>query len=90
MARDVNQAMVDRFAPLVRAAQASGGFDRVHEPEALVELFDIVVEGLNRRHVGDTFATSFERVGRIAITLFLGALQPQPEVTTSPSGEHAQ
>ena len=86
--RDINAAMVDRFAPLVRAAQRSGGFDPRHDPEALVELFDVVVEGLNRRHAADTLATSFERVGRLAIALFLGALHPQPEDATSHPWEH--
>ena len=75
--RAVNRSMVERFAPLVRAAQRSGGFDTSHDPEALVELVDLVVEGLNRRHLSGTFATSFERVGQIAVALFLGALQPE-------------
>ena len=75
--RAVNRSMVERFAPLVRAAQRSGGFDASHDPEALVELVDLVVEGLNRRHLSGTFATSFERVGQIAVALFLGALQPE-------------
>jgi AcrR family transcriptional regulator len=75
--RELNRSLVDTFAPLVKAAQGSGGFDPTHDPEALVELVDLVVEGLNRRQVSDTFATSFERVGHIAIALFLGALQPE-------------
>jgi AcrR family transcriptional regulator len=81
--RAVNRSMVERFAPLVEAAQRSGGFDRRHDAEALVELVDIVVDGLNRRHLGGTFATSFERVGQIAIALFLGTLQP-PLPSSSP------
>ncbi len=81
-AREVNQAMVGRFAPLVRAAQASGGFDPRQDAEALVELVDVLVEGLNRRHLAGTFATGFERVGHLAIALLLGALVPQPEGTT--------
>lgn len=81
--RAVNRSMVERFAPLVEAAQRSGGFDRRRDAEALVELVDIVVDGLNRRHLGGTFATSFERVGQIAIALFLGALQP-PSSPQSP------
>lgn len=75
--RDINRSMVERFAPLVSAAQRSGGFDPSHDPEALVELVDLVVDGLNRRHVSGTFATSFERVGQLAVALFLGALQPE-------------
>lgn len=74
--RDVNRGMVDRFAPLVAAAQAKGDFAEQADPEALVELVDLVVDGMNRRQVTDTFATSFERVGRTAIVMFLAALQP--------------
>jgi len=91
--REVNQAMVTRFAPLVRAAQASGGFDPHQDAEALVELVDVLVDGFNRRYVGDTFATSFERVGQVAIALLLGALLPQPEQpedTPSPSTQSIQ
>lgn len=75
--RDVNAGMVERFSPLVTAAQESGDFAATHDAEALVELVDLVVDGLNRRHFTDTFATSFERVGQIAIAMFLAALQPE-------------
>lgn len=75
--RAINVGMVERFTPLVAAAQSSGDFADSPDAEALVELVDLVIDGLNRRHVTDTFATSFERVGRIAIAMFLGALQPE-------------
>lgn len=70
-ARRFNRYVVDTFTPLLRAASGpTAGAD----VEALVELFDIVVEGLNRREVLGTFATSFERVGRTAGTLLVDAL----------------
>lgn len=74
--RKINQAMVDRFAPLLEAAQKAQEFADDIDAEAFVELVDLVVDGLNRRHVTDTFATSFERVGMLAIAMFLGALRP--------------
>lgn len=75
--RDINVGMVERFSPLMTAAQSSGDFAATHDAEALVELVDLVVDGLNRRHVTDTFATSFERVGQIAMAMFLAVLQPE-------------
>jgi AcrR family transcriptional regulator len=71
---EVNRMVVERFAPLVRAAQAAGELEPGWDPEAIVELVDIIVEGVNRRHYSDTFATSLQRVGDSAISLLLGGL----------------
>ncbi|MGH9209577.1 MAG: TetR/AcrR family transcriptional regulator [Acidimicrobiales bacterium] len=71
---EVNRMLVERFAPLVSAAQASGELEAGWDPEAIVELVDILVEGINRRHFSDTFATSLQRVGDSAISLLLGGL----------------
>jgi AcrR family transcriptional regulator len=79
--REVNRSLVDRFAPLVAIAQQKGDFDAAVDAEALVELFDLVVDGLNRREISGTFATSFERVGHVAVTMFLGAVHPKPPGT---------
>jgi AcrR family transcriptional regulator len=75
--RDFNRSLVTRFAPLMTAAQDAGDFEKMPDPEALVELIDIVVDGLNRREVTGTFATSFERVGLVATAIFLAAVQPE-------------
>ena len=77
--RAINRSFVERFAPLVALAQEVGDFDAAPDAEAVVELFDIVVDGLNRREVTDTFATSFERVGFVAVAMFLGVLQPDTQ-----------
>ncbi|HEV3227375.1 MAG TPA: TetR/AcrR family transcriptional regulator [Acidimicrobiales bacterium] len=66
-----NHAVVQSFAPMVAAAQSEGAIDDAVDPEALVELFDIIVEGLNRREVMSAFVTDFERVGRVAIDVLL-------------------
>jgi AcrR family transcriptional regulator len=71
---DFNRMLVDRFSPIVRAAQADGEVEAGWDPEAIVELVDILVEGINRRHLSDTFATSLQRVGDSAISLLLGGL----------------
>lgn len=71
---ELNRLMVGRFTPLVAAAQADGELEPGWDPEAIVELIDIVVEGINRRHYSETFATSLQRVGDSAIALLLGGL----------------
>ena len=74
---DVNRSIVDRFAPLVESAQRQrGGIGPTHDAEALVELVDLIVDGLNRRHLTGTLVTSFERVGEVAMAIFLGAIEP--------------
>jgi AcrR family transcriptional regulator len=74
-----NHAIVDSFAPLLADAQADGTIDAGIDAEALVELFDVIVEGLNRREVMDAFVTDFERVGRVAIDVLLRAIVNQRE-----------
>jgi AcrR family transcriptional regulator len=71
---EVNRRMVERFAPLVAAAQAAGEVEPGWDPEAIVELVDILVDGINRRYYSDTLATSLQRVGDSAIALLLGGL----------------
>jgi AcrR family transcriptional regulator len=76
---DFNHAIVESFVPLVGAAQADGAIDPAIDAAALVELFDVIVEGLNRRAVMDAFVTDFERVGRMATELFLRAIVNERE-----------
>ena len=73
--RRFNRYMVRTFAPLTQAAQDEGEVRTDLDPEAVTELFDIIVDGLHRRHVTGTFATSYDRVGRAAfVVLLAGAL----------------
>jgi hypothetical protein len=74
-----NRAIVGSFAPLLAAAQADGTIDSDVDADALVELFDVIVEGLNRRQVMGAFVTDFERVGRVAIDVLLRAVMNQRE-----------
>ena len=74
-----NGAIVESFAPLVAAAQADGAIDPAIDLEALIELFDVIVEGLNRRHVMDAFVTDFERVGSTALAVLLRAVVNERE-----------
>lgn len=74
-----NSSIVESFAPLLAAAQADGTIDPDVDVEALVELFDVIVEGLNRREVMGAFVTDFERVGRVAIDVLVRAIVNQRE-----------
>ena len=76
-----NGAIVGSFAPLVAAAQEDGTIDGTIDADALVELFDVIIEGLNRRQVMDAFVTDFERVGRLATEVLLRGLVNQRETT---------
>jgi AcrR family transcriptional regulator len=78
-----NGSIVESFAPLLAAAQADGAIAADIDAEALVELFDIIVEGLNRREVMGAFVTDFERVGRVAIDVLLRAVVNERENATA-------
>jgi AcrR family transcriptional regulator len=68
----LNRYIVEVFAPMVAAEQRAGSLDDDLDPEALVELVDLVHEGMNRRHVLGTFVTSYERVGAALLSVMTG------------------
>jgi AcrR family transcriptional regulator len=71
----LNRYVLDQFVPLVQKAQAEGWVRDDLDPAALVELVDIVWDGLGRREANAGFETSFEEVGATFIELVLrGAL----------------
>jgi AcrR family transcriptional regulator len=61
--RRLNRYIVDVFVPRVRDEQTAGRLEPDLDGDALVELVDILFDGMNRRHALDTFVTSYERVG---------------------------
>ncbi|MEZ5141954.1 MAG: helix-turn-helix domain-containing protein [Acidimicrobiales bacterium] len=65
----LNRFVVEEFAPVVGRAQAEGVLRDDLDTEALVELLDIVWDGLGRRQAAGTFQTSFERVGSLVAEL---------------------
>ena len=70
-----NAYVVDAFLPAVKAAQAAGRVRADLDTEAVIELIDIVWDGMTRRAAGGTFRTSYERVGAVAMALITeGAL----------------
>jgi AcrR family transcriptional regulator len=70
-----NEYIVESFLPLVKEAQAKGVVREDLDTEALIELVDLLWDGMTRRHAGKTFTTSYERVGALAMELLTkGAL----------------
>lgn len=71
-----NTYIVESFLPLVKQAQAEGVARADLDTEALIELIDLLWDGMTRRHAGKTFHTSYERVGAVAMQLLTqGALK---------------
>lgn len=73
----LNRYVVAEFVPLVEKAQSDGIIDASVDAEALVELMDIIWDGLGRRAAADSFQTSYERVGAACLHVLIhGALTP--------------
>jgi AcrR family transcriptional regulator len=64
-----NTYIVESFTPVVKDAQARGVVRDDIDTEALIELVDLLWDGMTRRHAGKTFRTSYERVGAVAMQL---------------------
>ena len=71
--------MIATFAPLV-AESVEDGFLRADlDAEALVELIDVVWDGMGRRSAADAFQTSYGRVARVLVQMLLdGDRLPRP------------
>ncbi|MCX7620997.1 MAG: TetR/AcrR family transcriptional regulator [Acidimicrobiales bacterium] len=80
----LNRFVVEGFTPLVQQAQAEGFLRPDIDPEATVELLDIIWDGLGRRQATGTFQTSYRRVGETVLKILLsGALAPGRQIDTS-------
>jgi AcrR family transcriptional regulator len=74
-----NGWLVDRYGPLIEAGQREGSIAPDLDAPAVIELLDVIFDGMNRRAASDTFATSFERVGNAARALVAATvLEPAP------------
>lgn len=72
----LNRFVVHEFAPLVADAQADGSVRPEIDAEAVVELLDIVWDGLGRREGAGSFQTSYQRVSETLVEILRnGALQ---------------
>ena len=74
--RDLNAWIIDAFAPMLAEARDQGAVRSDVDPRALVELLDIIWDGLGRRAAQDSFQTGYEAVGATLVALLeSGALQ---------------
>ena len=74
-----NRSLVDAFLPLVDEAAEEGYLRSDVDPAALVELIDIVWDGMTRRAATSTFATSFEAVAAACMSVLTrGAVAHPP------------
>ena len=73
----LNQYVVEALTPLVRNSIEEGFLRADIDPEALVELVDVLWDGMGRRAAQDAFQTSYARVARALMQIVLdGAVSP--------------
>ena len=70
----LNASVIALFLPLVTRAQRDQAIRPDLDAEALVELVDIVWDGLGRRDATRAFQTSFERVGATLLAVLEGGV----------------
>ena len=70
----LNQFILREFTPLVQKAQADGFLRDDVDAEAVVELFDIIWDGVGRRMGSGGFQTSHVRVAQTVTAMVLGGL----------------
>lgn len=74
----LNRFVVDEFTPLVEKAKADGFLRDDLDAEAVVELLDIVWDGLGRREATGTFQTSYRRIGDTVLKVLLQGILADP------------
>jgi AcrR family transcriptional regulator len=67
--RRINQRIVDAFVPLLEATVGAGVVRADVDAEAVIELIDLAIDGLNRRRLLGGFVSSDERVSAVVITV---------------------
>ncbi len=67
----LNAWIIDEFTPLVEQAQAEHFLRDDLDPKALIELFDIIWDGLGHRAAQGSFQTSYEEIGRTVLQVML-------------------
>jgi AcrR family transcriptional regulator len=73
----LNRYVVETLAPLVQASADDGYLRADLDPAALVELLDLVWDGMGRRQAQGTFETGYNRVARTVMQLLLdGVVSP--------------
>ena len=70
----LNQFVIATFAPLVAESVEDGFLRPDLDAEALVELIDVMWDGMGRRSAADAFQTSYARVARVLVQLLLDGI----------------
>jgi len=79
--RRINRRIVDAFTPFLAATVDAGVVRPGLDADAVVELIDLLLDGLNRRRLLDGFVSSDERVSAVIIA----ALE---QFLLVPNGDH--
>lgn len=87
--RRFNEDLVGAMRPFVERSRDAGAL-AVEDGDALLELLDIVWDGMTRRAAADTFVTSYERVGRLAIDFLTAAGVPTPDDIPPPTAARSR
>ena len=75
--RRLNEYVVATLTPLVQAAMDEGFLRPDLEPRALVEVLDLIWDGMGRREAQGTFETGYDQVGHTVLRILLdGAVSP--------------
>lgn len=65
--REINKRIVHAFAPVVESVIAAGLVRPDLDAEAVVEVIDLLIDGLNRRRSTDSFVTTDDRVSAVIV-----------------------
>lgn len=87
--RRFNEDLVASMRPLVDRLRESGAV-QTDDIDAALELLDVIWDGMTRRAAADSFVTSYERVGALALQLFatvglIPAPEPSPDLPPPPT-----
>lgn len=83
----LNRSVLDEFVPIVRRAQADGFLRDDLDAEAVVELLDLVWDGLGRRQATGSLQTSYERVGRTVLEVLRRGVVAGAGATPAPRSD---
>ena len=75
----LNAWIIDAFAPVVADAGAQGALADDLDPRALVELLDIIWDGLGRRAAQGSFQTGYDAVVAVLVSLLERGALPAPD-----------
>lgn len=76
--REINRRIVDAFTPMLQSAIHAGIARPEVDIEAIVEIIDIAIDGINRRRSADGFVTTDDRVASSVLAMIENFLLVPP------------